>query len=302
MRLDEPVQVVVTTVGGDLVAQLVVDPRKPVLNIKTQLAGIEGTPVSNQVLLLNDRALNDAVRLAEQAADESQSIQLVMVRRPPLLSGKLVADDLEELLLDAPAGKSSALERAIDAYAENPLYSKKDLEAIVAAVAQALLPPGHALADILGEADLSAMDARNSGSASSRASCRAAFVSVLRTALLGVQRRLHPGQAEEAPVDEPKELHGEEARIEDTKEEFKEASDSTRAEEGQEESVDPEPETPEKTEAMKGLMRNSWQAEAKREVVEGSPEPESHYPWKGANRELQEKLQRRWSQCEAPRR
>jgi len=286
MRLDEPVQVAVTTVGGVLVAELVVDPRKPVLSLKTQLAGIEGTPVSNQVLLLKDTVLKDAVRLAEQAgaAEEGQSIHLVLVHRPPLLSGKLEAEDLGELLQEVATGKGTALERAIDAYAENPSYSTREVESIVAAVVAALLPHDEeAVSAALREADLEALSAQVDGSAaSSRATCRAAFVQALRAALLGVQRRLQPCEAEQEQQDQLQEPTAEIARVEGTTEDS--INQATH-----DQTLEPTRE-----------VETHSKPQVRREVAPHSPEPETRYPWKGAGSELQEKLHQRWSKTESP--
>mmetsp|Transcript_67197 Transcript_67197/g.170388 ORF Transcript_67197/g.170388 Transcript_67197/m.170388 type:complete len:361 (-) Transcript_67197:2-1084(-) len=199
----EPVAAKVVSAAGEVVAELVVDPRKLVLSIKTQIEGIEGTAVSNQALTLNGCPLADdtslASCLAAFAPAATSAIELVLLRRPPLLSGRLSAADLERLLAPSGAellggggGGSAALERAIDAYSEDLRYSASEAHAILAAVAAALLPQGPegfaaTLEGLLREAPF---DQLSTSAGRGLTAQRAAFVRVVRQALTAVQKRL----------------------------------------------------------------------------------------------------------------
>merc|ERR1712014_213992 len=67
---------------------------------------------------------------------------LMLVKCKPLLSGRMSRQDLQRLTTD-----DAALERAIDAYADDPAYSADEVRAVVRAVTLALLPEDAALAD-----------------------------------------------------------------------------------------------------------------------------------------------------------
>mmetsp|Transcript_144396 Transcript_144396/g.462652 ORF Transcript_144396/g.462652 Transcript_144396/m.462652 type:complete len:372 (-) Transcript_144396:10-1125(-) len=199
----EPVAAKVVSAAGEVVAELVVDPRKLVLSIKTQIEGIEGTAVSNQALTLNGCPLADDTSLASCLAAlppaATSAIELVLLRRPPLLSGHLSAADLEGLLAPLGAerpggggGGSAALERAIDAYSEDLRYSASEAHAILAAVAAALLPEGPegfaaTLEGLLREAPF---DQLSTSAGRGLTAQRATFVRVVRQALTAVQKRL----------------------------------------------------------------------------------------------------------------
>eukprot|EP00931_Biecheleriopsis_adriatica_P006669 TRINITY_DN108036_c0_g1_i1.p1 TRINITY_DN108036_c0_g1~~TRINITY_DN108036_c0_g1_i1.p1 ORF type:complete len:251 (+),score=52.45 TRINITY_DN108036_c0_g1_i1:55-807(+) len=128
----EPAAVTIVRPSGEVIAQLVVNPSKPIARLKTQIAGLEGTPVSNQIWMLGDRKVENDATLSSLGVE---SATFVLLQSAPLLSGALAREDLEHLLADG-----RALDEAIDAYSDNLEYLPSDLQAISAAVCGALLP------------------------------------------------------------------------------------------------------------------------------------------------------------------
>lgn len=146
---DQPFPLEVRTPDGSIIARLLTGPRCTVLSMKRQLAGIEGTPIDNQTLLLGGRILNDTATLSSSGV--SSEVSLVLVRCVPLLAGNLSTADLRRLTTD-----DDALGRSIDGFKADPCYSAVEVEEIVSAVVRALLPsePGLVL-EILDSLPLS---------------------------------------------------------------------------------------------------------------------------------------------------
>lgn len=135
------IPVAVRTSTGQPVAELLLGPRSTVLSVKRQLAGIEGTPVDNQTLLLNGRALgDDSAKLPELGIHYEAVFTLVVCA--PLLSGRLSKGDLESLVSD-----DAALSRSIDAFSPDPCYDTKEVIEVVTSAAAALLPCEPGLAE-----------------------------------------------------------------------------------------------------------------------------------------------------------
>lgn len=178
-----PTQVTVVRPTGEVVAELLASPTKPILRLKTQLAGLEGVAVSNQALLLDGQPIDDASTLASLGVEEA--CHLVLVRRAPLLGGRLTTADLCLLLRD-----QTALDEAIDAYSDNLQYSDAEVEEILAAVSAALLPssrcPSHPSAEAGVRGTPSGLDIEARGLSSKRA----AFRDALRLKLQMVQSEL----------------------------------------------------------------------------------------------------------------
>jgi len=145
LRADEsePISLFVNTPRGSTVAQLLTGPGCRILGVKTQLAGIDGTPVDNQTLLLGGRVLSDTATVASSGIVGSSS--LTLVRCVPLLAGSLSKLDLQRLITDG-----QALSRSIDAFKEDPSYDAEEVEQVLSAVVRAVLPSEEGLvADIL---------------------------------------------------------------------------------------------------------------------------------------------------------
>lgn len=138
-REQEPISVTVKTPGGELVAELLTGPQRTFANIKVQIAGIEGTPVGNQTLLLGGRTIADALKLADVAIQGPLTVTLVHCE--PLLSCGLTPQDLWSLLED-----EKALDQAVDAYKEDPQYDVLEMTEIVAKLVSAILPRETTLA------------------------------------------------------------------------------------------------------------------------------------------------------------
>ena len=60
---------------------------------------LPGTPVANQVLLLNDQQVEDADTL--RSLDVAREATFLLLRRAPLLSGAIHREELEHLLEEA---------------------------------------------------------------------------------------------------------------------------------------------------------------------------------------------------------
>ncbi|OLP87191.1 Sodium channel protein type 10 subunit alpha [Symbiodinium microadriaticum] len=131
----EAVAVSIALPSGEVVAELSVNPQKPVLQLKTQIAGLEGTPVGNQILLLNDKQVEDGDTLA--SFDITSSATFILLRRAPLLSGAINREELEHLLQD-----NLALQQAIDAYSNDLQYLPSDIAAISQQVVEGLTASG----------------------------------------------------------------------------------------------------------------------------------------------------------------
>ena len=97
--MEQPIAVNVVLPSGETVARLMVNPLKPMMQMKTQIAGLEGTPVANQVLLLDGQQVEDAQTL--KSLEVSEEASFLLLRRAPLLSGAINREELEHLLQDA---------------------------------------------------------------------------------------------------------------------------------------------------------------------------------------------------------
>lgn len=129
----EPVQLSVRLRDGQPVADLLVDPKSTIHQVKIQLAGLEGTAVGNQTLLLGGRAPDDSATLASLGLFHDAT--LVLVRCEPLLLGRLTELDLQRLV-----NSSEALNEAIDAFKEDPSYNAAEVGEIISTGAASLLP------------------------------------------------------------------------------------------------------------------------------------------------------------------
>lgn len=139
----EPIPLFVNTPRGSTIAQLLTGPGCSILGVKTQLAGIDSTPVDNQTLLLGGRVLSDTATVASSGIVGATS--LTLVRCVPLLAGRLSKLDLQRLTSD-----DQALSRSIDAFKEDPCYDAAEVEEVLSAVIRAVLPSEQGLvADIL---------------------------------------------------------------------------------------------------------------------------------------------------------
>lgn len=130
-----PIAINVVLPSGEQVAQLMVNPEKSIMQMKTQIAGLEGTPVANQVLLLNDQQVEDADTL--RSLNVSCEATFLLLRRAPLLSGAINREELEHLLED-----NLALEQAIVAYSDSLQYLPSDITTISEEVAEGLVASG----------------------------------------------------------------------------------------------------------------------------------------------------------------
>ncbi|CAJ1410278.1 unnamed protein product [Effrenium voratum] len=133
----EPVAVHVLLPSGETVAQLMVNPEKPMLQMKTQIAGMEGTPVANQVLLFDGKLVDDVDTL--RSLNISKVAEFLLLQRAPLLSGAINREELEHLLKD-----SLALEQAIVAYSDTLQYLPSEIAAICKQVVEGLAASGSA--------------------------------------------------------------------------------------------------------------------------------------------------------------
>ncbi|CAE7234965.1 Scn10a [Symbiodinium natans] len=131
----EAVAVSIVLPSGEVVAQLSVNPQKPVLQLKTQIAGLEGTPVGNQILLLHDKQVDDGDTL--DSLDITSSATFILLRRAPLLSGAINREDLDHLLQD-----NLALQQAIEAYSNDLQYLPADIAAMSRQVMEGLIASG----------------------------------------------------------------------------------------------------------------------------------------------------------------
>lgn len=129
----DPISLLVQTPRGSTIAQLVTGPGCTGLGVKTQLAGMEGTPIDNQTLLLGGRVLHDHESLS--ASGVLGAASLTLVRCVPLLAGRLSKLDLQRLTSD-----DKALSRSIDAFKEDPRYDAAEIEEIMSAAVAAVLP------------------------------------------------------------------------------------------------------------------------------------------------------------------
>lgn len=133
VRSLQPTAVTVVGQDGETLLELIVNPRKTVRHLKTQIAGFQETAVGNQQLLLDGRPLDDSASLSSLGIEGA--VTLVLVCLPPVLSGRLTLTDLRLLSSD-----DDSLELAIDAYSDEPRYSLIEIEVILAAVSSSLLP------------------------------------------------------------------------------------------------------------------------------------------------------------------
>ncbi|CAK9113711.1 unnamed protein product [Durusdinium trenchii] len=133
----EPIAINVMLPSGEQVAQLMVSPEKPMMQMKTQIAGLEGTPVANQVLLFEDRPVDDSETL--RSLHVSKEATFLLLRRAPLLSGAINREELEHLLED-----NLALEQAIVAYSDSLQYLPSDILTISDEVTEGLIASGSA--------------------------------------------------------------------------------------------------------------------------------------------------------------
>jgi len=265
----EPVAVKVVSPGGDLIAELVVNPRKLVLSLKTQIEGIEGTAVGNQSLLLDGNVLDDNVALAASLDGFATSAEVVLVRRLPLLSGRLTIDDLGDLLADGDGGP--ALQRAIDAYAEDLQYSAVEAQNIVSNVASALLPPECSLQELLSEAP-SLIPLAGGAAAHGVAARRSLFARALCEALAAVQLRLQ--RPADTDGNAPEAIPAPDAGFVKFQSEVEES--------GQRQAVGWR---------RPGIVGAELHIQPDHGGLQRSP-------WKGAGLELQQKLHRRWAASE----
>jgi len=270
---NETVAVTVRTPDDSIVAELIVSPAKPVRRLKTQIAGLEGIAVGNQALLLDGRTLEDNSTLADLGVFNSAT--LVLMRRTPLLMGRLTFADLQRILED-----DTALAEAIDAYSEDPQYSHAEVRAIVNAVCETLLPGDDAAISesVFLEAIRKAATANSDGIAAPLQAQREYFTRSVKAALEILNRRLNECSAVEAG---------------------REVSDVQIADAGHlgaEEftAMDAGREPPDMKIADEDLQ---WQggADFLRPVRAPSPccEDEDELLWKGAGQELRRHLQRR---------
>lgn len=139
---EEPIYLDVQTPQGSTVARLLAGPRSTILGVKAQLAGVEGTAIDNQTLLLDGRVLDDGATLLASAVPPGGSATLTLVRCTPLLTGgRLSKLDLQRLTTDG-----EALARSIDAFNGDPRYDAAEIAEIVTAAARAMRPSEHGLA------------------------------------------------------------------------------------------------------------------------------------------------------------
>lgn len=138
---EEPISLDVQTPQGSTVARLLAGPRSTILGVKAQLAGVEGTAIDNQTLLLDGRVLDDGTTLLDSAVPAGGSATLTLVRCLPLLTGRLSKQDLLRLTTDG-----EALARSIDAFKVDPHYDAAEVVEIVTAAARAVRPAEHGLA------------------------------------------------------------------------------------------------------------------------------------------------------------
>lgn len=126
----------------------------------------------------------------------SGSVTVLLMQLSPMLCGRLDVADLHRLLLD-----DIAMDQAIDAYKENPLYSAAEVDEIVAALAAKLLPNEPAAAHEVSAELLRDTSLGLSSSVAGRAKEKARFSKAVRAALLSIQRRLRdllPAEAVDA--------------------------------------------------------------------------------------------------------
>ncbi|CAK0846468.1 unnamed protein product, partial [Prorocentrum cordatum] len=168
---------------------LTVNPRTNAIGLKRQIAGLEGTPVGNQALLLEGRLLEDEARLADLDL-QGNTATVVLLVRDPLLSGRLTEIDLHALLESA-----ANLDQAIDAYMDDPGYPCEKAQGIAAAVSAALLPAGLAALGAgagagAGQVPQSFLDELSATSTGRPAARREAFARAVRAALESVRDAL----------------------------------------------------------------------------------------------------------------
>lgn len=326
--MSEPLVVKVQRAGGGVVAELVVNPRRTVSHLKTQLEGIEGTPAGNQELRCDGRTLADDTPLSnlEVVAD---AVTVTLSSRPPLLSGKLTQNDLKNML-----DSGSALNQAIDAYGNNPEYTPSEAQSIVEAVCRTLLSRNDCDSEVAKRALQRATEKCAELSQSTKttlAGRRASFTDTVRSALDSVQCAL---LGEDEPPDTPPRLSappqesrkqslsdaagtGEDRKASKVSESA--ATENTSMERGAEErSTDgttaplrlpvtggttaprlPETSVSSSADLVDPETPRSWRERRESLRPTGTETPRSNAsPWGGAGSELQAKLRQRWGPTE----
>jgi hypothetical protein len=193
----EPVLLKVVRSNDDVVAELLVSPLKPLRNLKTQIAGLEGTAIDNQALFFQGdtgvyRLIDDNTSLAGMGMTGGMAT-MVLVTLQPLLAGRLASTDLQRLLED-----DAAMEQAIDGFKENPQYTPEEVIEILSALARTLLPTqlnaaDELAAELLLDPELACNNPefcpqRHHGDVRSKELAR--FVHAIRAAIVLIQKRL----------------------------------------------------------------------------------------------------------------
>ncbi|CAE8627741.1 unnamed protein product [Polarella glacialis] len=290
MSHGEPTAVTIVRLSGEVVATLLVSPKKPISRLKTQIEGLEGTPAGNQSLMLEERVLADHENLSDLGVGES--VTLVLLRRTPLLAGGLCRRDLEHLLRD-----QVALDQAIDAYSEILKYLPSEVLSIARAVSAALLP-GDQVGErprFQEEAGTFLRELHELGVAFPSGKARqVAFSRALREELEKVWGALAVIDTSTASRDlETQTSHEQTPRTPTSCEEEAEATGDATGVAGEGDAPNERP-CPLVEPRRTGTGLSSGHPESTSQAA-----PAAHdVPWVGAGKELQHHLHRRWTACE----
>mmetsp|Transcript_22133 Transcript_22133/g.40693 ORF Transcript_22133/g.40693 Transcript_22133/m.40693 type:complete len:285 (-) Transcript_22133:54-908(-) len=261
----EPVQVIVVRTNGEHVADLCMSPLRSIEAVKCQIEGLEGTPVGKQQLLLEGHPADDAATLSSLGVQEVVTLELQL--RLPVLSGSITVLDLRRLLQS-----ETALVQAIDAFTDDPLYCMAEIHYITQSISQTLLPAAYSAAPRQWLDDEQATELEAPQGSGTRQARKARFTAALRQVLAALAEEIERVTAPAADFQEEAASEIAEGLSSSRSPPFMETSTSTSEE----------------------RHRRSLAPAAHSDASEGAVDA----PWRGAGRELQEHLHRRYTVTE----